>query len=451
MAKARIKCQKCGTFNYIHTTFCVSCGDKLTHQPEHTVITEKIPKLPKGEAKKKADFYAPDNKNKPKPEKKQITKKNRAAIAALGKTLLFSLTIIFVGLLIYPPKIYSPEPTDSDLESFEKKAETYMSGKINSTTFTSEEIAAFLHVKALQPTIIQNNEGKIYFIFPSRVRLSISPKFFKLYLYMKVYGIEVVVGIKGEVVVKRDGHLYLTLKKISLGRMPVPKAALSQMIKSIAVAFKYPLPDQIADIFFREDAVTIVSQTMRSPKRRVRREKTDSFIYEETASETEYEETNDIIDDDEGFADEDIEDDSDMDQDEIMQRPKFKIKPRNKNIINKQISSTEDETSEEDQLPAIADIDEDEPIEPVVSEKPKKEQKKKIQKTANTLQTQQSTLTEEEKKECRKFQLKGDFLYNRKQYRTALIYYKKIIALYPGYEEINKIKNRIDEIEANNS
>lgn len=447
MAKARIKCQKCDTYNYIYTTFCVSCGDKLTHQPEHTVITEKIPKLPKGEAKKKADFYAPNNNAKAKPNASPVNDKNKAVLKTLLKTLIFSFTIIFIALIIYPPKIYAPDPIDADLESFEKKSQAYMSGQINTATFTSAEIAAFLHVKALQPTIIENSKGTIYFIFPSRVRLSIMPKFLKLYLYMKVYGIDVIVGVKGSLIVKRDGYMYLSLESISLGRLPVPKAVLTQMTKSIAISFKYPLPDQISDIVLREDTLTLVSQTMRSPKRRIRREET-AFIYEETKSETEKE----------NFT---LEENSEMEEDsqksnkeKIKALQKTRVNLKEKNDNNKQLDFEMGESLEEDSLPTVDDInneiiEEQIPTKDVTAaQNTENIDSKKTKKSSNDSDV--TALSQEETAKCHKLKLKGDFLYNSKQYKTALIFYNKIVNLYPGYKKIDTIKKRIAEIENKN-
>lgn len=444
MAKARLKCPECGTYNYITTTFCVSCGEKLEHHPEHTIISDNVPSLPKGEAKKKADFHAP-TENKPK-KKKPFKTHDFALAKNLFKAFLFSLTIIFIGLIIYPPKITSTEPAGSDLHSFENKAELFMSGNINSVNFTEKEIAAFLHIKALQPTIIQNSEGLEYFVFPSRVQLKISKNGFKLYLCMNIYDVEIIVSIKGELLIKRDGHLYLTLKSIKLGRFPIPKSILKQMLKKMQVSFKYPLPDQIADITLRDGDVFINSRTMRSAKRRIRREK-ETFNYKKTTSET--------ITDKLPEAEDDFEDelpDEDETEDIIDEEPvKTAIKTQEIHPIKKVSPQTDYEDEEElsvDTLPELEEIDmEEEPAPMAEKEKPQKVQT--ARRAISTKKTGHKALNADEQEQCKKIKLKGDFLYSRKQYRAALIYYKQVLKKYPGYSEINEVTNKIKDIETN--
>lgn len=445
MAKVRIKCHKCGTYNYLQTTFCASCGEKLKHHPKHTVMSENVPKLPAGEAKKKADFYAPNEKKKP--AKKILPEKKLTFVKNFAKAMLFSVTLIFIGLIIYPPQINSPEPKGTDIDSFDRKANAYIAGEIKSVTFTEPEIAAFLHVKALQPTILQNKDNEPYFVFPSKVQINIFNKGFKLYLSMSIYGIDIIIGIKGEILVKRDGHLYLTLKSLSLGRLPIPKTFLTQMVKSMQVAFKYPLPNDIADIALRENNVFVISQTMRSPKRRVRREK-DLFNYTHTDNET-ISEPLDSLEEDFDDAEEDFDNDEDFEQAENKPtKAKFKIKkvstPDTEQQSTIASNAIEEDTSDElteDALPQIEETTVED-----TNQKPAEKQKQETKKSAPV---QHAALSPEEEEDCRKIKLKGDFLYSRKQYRPALIYYNKIIRTYPNYKDIEAVKDKIKDIETN--
>lgn len=445
MAKARLKCPECGTYNYITTTFCVSCGEKLEHHPEHTIISDNVPSLPKGEAKKKADFHAPakDNPNK----KKNLKTKDFSFTKNLFKAFLFSLTIIFIGLIIYPPKISTTEPSGTDLHSFENKANQFMSGKINSINFTEKEIAAFLHIKALQPTIISNSEGSEYFVFPSKVQLEILKDGFKLYLCMTVYDVEIIVSIKGELLVKRDGHLYLTLKSIKLGRFPIPKTMLKQMLKKMHVSFKYPLPNQIADITLRDGDVFINSRTMRSPKRRIRRED-EIFNYDKTQNETISDEILETKEDLQApISEEDFIEDAKVDKAPVKTKIKTQRIETNKETAP-HINYDNEEALTEDILPVLDEIDlQEEPKQKSIEEAPKDIPAKR--REISTKKTEHKALTEEELQQCKKIKLKGDFLYSRKQYRSALIYYKQVLKTYPGYKNINEVLDKIKDIETN--
>lgn len=132
-------------------------------------------------------------------------------------------------------------------------------------SFSPEEVASFLR-EIFTKKEVSNLKGERYIAFPSPIILELKNQNFQLFLNLRIYTLNLVLGVKGKINLQERRLLTITLERLSLGKLAFPGAIIQNILKSFNIIIAYPMPHFLKAVYLENSLLKLGSKAKHETK-----------------------------------------------------------------------------------------------------------------------------------------------------------------------------------------